>query len=273
MGAWSQRIHLDVLHSHPDLYNRYKATVLKPAIEARRVFGKVIFLNYLRTGETQRELQTILRESNIWTGTIYNMDIKSKDDPRKKPNMWSFSKKPSIYLPNNQQRALITDGGLPRVIPFYPWQWWDVDWESAYNPDHALAPGIITALKTNTSQIPPVSGKTTPTGGEVPTFRTRRFHSEDIRARADATTSTAEDNTDVDGEETSYGMQDTLPWPINPAQGCAAGVQASAVSVPATVAVSQPEATGSVAPASEAATSRRFRKQKGRRDGSELRGM
>ena len=256
---WTRKVHFDVLHSHKDLYDRFKSTVLKPAFDSRRIFGKVIFVDYVRSGESVRNLQDVLQESGIWSDSIYLMRLMSKDDPRKRLNIPNFKNKPDIDLGDNEKRRLITNGGLPRTVPHYPLQWWDVDWEDAYNPDAALAPGIIRALQDNNPQVPPVPGHPTSTTNGVTSLRARRFQSEGIMARQDqtaATTTTEEDTDDVDGDETTGGLQDVLPWPVDPAQSCVAGGQAS---LPASTISSQPVATPI---ADEAATSRRMRKFK-----------
>ena len=250
-GSWSERRHLDVLDKHPVEYGHFKSTVLAPplASKSRSRKSRVIVIDYARTGTTVIDLQGILRESRIWNGPLYFINVMSMEDPHGQPHIWSVKTLKPIDVGDDHQRRILTEGGLGRVVPPYPWFYWDVDWQQVDYPEKSRAQDLIDAIHeagSMASNTLPSSANTTIIGNGTSIGNSSSI----VPANTNATTTTIDSPTLSNDTASDYVIPMPPPWPIAKPQLCVANESTSALNSPYSQNVTSntnlPAAVGSV---------------------------
>ena len=147
---WTEKTPLDLLQGK-DEYRNFVKTQLAPIIRSRPCIGRcrLIWIDYTRGGFTVYGLRWMMIMNNLWSDDQYLINIESPDDPHGQPPVPRLQKmKPIIVLIWPQLEAL-ADGGLGRIVPPYPWYYWDVPPEYVWYPEKSAARAIINIIRQN----------------------------------------------------------------------------------------------------------------------------
>ena len=177
--------------------------------------GRLIFVVYVSDWQasTIRNLKGLMIEMKIWDRQIHLMSIITRDDKARRPEIAEFGEMPPIDMGSMIMRQRITSGGIPPITTPYPLPNWDLDPDQIDYPDKRYASGIINALRNNRPQIPPLPPLDTSnasTSNAVISFRERRSQS-----TVSAPLGSGQEEDDIDGDKTPFGMSEPIPWPVN----------------------------------------------------------
>lgn len=150
---WTINTPLDAIRDTLE-FERFAANVLRPPFEAWRPIPagneRVVVVDYACSGATLAGFREMLRLKNIWSGELYLINIESPRDgygpPRPVPN---YRKLDPIRITMGGELIILTDGGLGRITPPYPWPYWDVPPEVVQYPEKADAPRLIEVIRRN----------------------------------------------------------------------------------------------------------------------------
>lgn len=149
-SLWTFAIPLDLIWNTPE-FARFIDTVVWPIFNPthRLGYARVIFVDYICRGTTLRGLQAMLVQKGIYYGPLYYINLESPQDPPPPYGLESFVRLDPIRLSGHTDIQNFVESGFGRIVPPYPWYYWDVPPDSVGYPEKATAQGLIDIIRSN----------------------------------------------------------------------------------------------------------------------------
>ena len=160
--SWSEQARLDQIRDKSE-YHKFVRDLLTPIFRTKPCFGRCRFIlvDYTRNGNGVLSMRAMLIQNSLWYDNVYYINIESPNDPHGAPDLPRLKKMTPISIESWPDTELISDGGFGRIVPPYPWFYWDVPPASVDYPEKAMSYALIDQIRNN------YIASTEPSSGQV----------------------------------------------------------------------------------------------------------
>ena len=132
---WTAYYPLDQIRWRKEYFDFVHGQLIPIFQEAKKI-RRVIFVDYTCSGTTLLGMQRMLLDNGIWLEGLYYINIESPEDPHGIRPVHTFRKLHPIAIESFSETSSLIHGNLGRIIPPYPWFFWDVP------PNYVQYPGM-----------------------------------------------------------------------------------------------------------------------------------
>lgn len=145
---WTAHTPLDLLAGREE-YSTFVQEQLRPIFRAAGRVNRVILVDYTLRGTTILGVQKMFRDNNVWRGDLYYINIESPNDPGYPSALPTVTKLRPISIESFEDTMALTAGLFGRVVPPYPWFYWDVPPDAVQWAGKGGATAVVNAIRRN----------------------------------------------------------------------------------------------------------------------------
>ena len=149
-SSWSIHTPLDVIWNLPEFqtyFNNEIRPIIQPGPTVHPSSARLILVDYTRTGSSLVALGAVFTLTGLWNKAIFWINIESPLDPHGQPAVPTLGRLEPIQINSWEETRILVEGGLGRVVPPYPYLYWDVPPELVEFPEKEKAAEIIKYIR------------------------------------------------------------------------------------------------------------------------------